>query len=210
MNVVGILLGFSAFFLAVETAKRILGVPTEVTRKIAHVGAAIGAACLPAFVTYGEIALTSGIFVVLLVVSKKYGLFSAVHEVSRDTKGEVYFPVAVGLMALCFPSTVPYVFGLLVMGISDTAAAAVGGRARRRYTLLGSDKSYAGNAAFALSTLCIAACVLGWLAGVPVDRIVPVAAGATVVLTAIEAISPRGTDNLTVPLAAGIVIVVLT
>lgn len=205
--IIAIIATFSASFVLIEWVKRRWSVDSEVSRKSAHVVSAVGAAALPAVATYPEIAVASGFFIPVMAVSKSRGLFSAVHDVRRSTLGEVYFPASVCLMALLFPYALPYVFGLLTMGIADAAANIAGRRfGRGRYRFLGASKSHVGSAAFAAVTFCIAVLSLvSFTGGLPLAGLLGTAAVATLLLTAVEAGSGYGIDNVTVPLAGGAV-----
>lgn len=207
MKIAAIVLAFTAFFVLLELLKRRLSLPVELSRKTAHVGSAIGAAALPLVATYAEIAVASAVFVPAMLISRKQNLFSAVHNVQRDSLGEVYFPVAVFLMAVLFPSSLPYVFGLLVMGLGDAAATFVGQSwGRKQYEVFGTTKTYVGSAAFAFTTFCIAAFALLVFSDESLLHVLTIATLCSVALTPVEGMSGHGLDNLSVPVAGGAII----
>ena len=199
--------GAAALFLALlagaESASRRRAVDPELSRKFVHVSSGVVAAGLPLFLSYGEIVVLSAGFVPFLLVARRLRLFPAVSGVERSTLGEVWFPLGVLLAAALFPDGGPYVYGVLVMGLADAAASLWGRRhGRRSYRVPGGGtKTWAGSAAFAVTTLVVGVTVLvvtdGWG-----GRALAAAVGAAAVLTAAEGLLGRGTDNLVLPAAA--------
>jgi phytol kinase len=89
----------------------------------------------------------------------------------------------------------------MVMAWGDGLAALVGERfGRRRYHVGGHARSIEGSATmFAASLVSTLGC-FAYLSGVSVVTAVPAAVGISLVGTFVEAVSPKGLDNLTVPL----------
>lgn len=210
MNVLIILASFGALFLLIEISKRKFKLNPEISRKIAHLLTALASAALPFFAAFSDIAIAAAFFVPIMLISKFNNLFSAVHSVQRRTLGEIYFPAAVGLMATLFPLILPYTFGLAVLGISDTTASSVGRRfGKHGYKILGVNKTYLGSAAFAVTTFLVGLSIFS-IGSIPLAQSAMMATLSAVVLTLVEGVSPYGTDNLSVPLAAGALIVLLS
>ena len=109
------------------------------------------------------------------------------------------FPVAVALVfGLAERRPALYVTSVLVLALADPAAAFVGMRfGRHRYLGPGGAKSLEGSAAFfAAATLCVLGTHASGVAGAGALAIgLAVAAAATL----LEAGSPLGSDNITVP-----------
>ncbi len=210
MNVVLILLGFTTLFVLIEAVHRKSSLRAETTRTTAHVASAFAAAALPWVVSYNDIAIASAIFVPVLAFSKTQNLFSAVHGVGRQTNGEIYFPIAVCLLAILFPKPLPYVYGLLMMGAADAAANMVGSRyGRTRFTFGGGSKSYLGTATFTIVTLIIGAALFMLLAGKTLPDALALGLLIAVPLAAIEALLGDGADNLAVPLVGAALVTLL-
>lgn len=186
----------SAFFAGVlgaaEAAARRWKISPEHARRAAHVISGVAAAALPLFMSFGAVVVLALLFVPFMAVSRRIGLFPAIHGVERATWGEIYFPLGVAAAAALFPERALYGFGVLVMGLSDAAAGIAGRRwGRRHYHLLGSDKTYAGSAAFLAVTFVLA------LPAAPLAAVILAA-----VLTVVEGASPRGLDNVLLPTTA--------
>lgn len=172
----------------------------ELSRKIAHILAGTSAAFLPLFMSFQQIMILSLLFLPVMIISKRKNLFSSIHEVSRKTHGEVYFPIAIFLTALLFPNRHLFVYGVLVMSLSDGFASVFGQKyGKKRYKLLRGEKSYVGSSVFFTMTLIIGLAVL---VQIPVWVII----GSALVLTFAEACLSGGTDNLVLPpLASGLI-----
>jgi uncharacterized protein (TIGR00297 family) len=184
--------------------------PLWVSRKILHVGA-IGA-CALAPLWLGDLwALTAvvalaGIALLFLVVSGKLPGEAG----GRRPWGIVLFPLAFLVLLLRDPYQAGQVnFPMLILALSD-AAAAVAGKllAKRWYNLTGDRKSLVGSTTFFAVTVLLGfynlentlaavrfysdPVVSGWFYAIFIASM----------LTALEALGSRGTDNLLIPLAA--------
>ena len=168
----------------------------EIARKLVHAGSGIVAATLPLLVSYGQIvaiALTSALVMVLV---HRFRLLAALNGVERVSYGEVWFPLGVAALAAFFPHAAAYVYGTLVLGLADAIAAVVGVRLGRRRLPFVRGKTVAGSSAFCATAVLVGVAVSGEL-----SLGVAAAAGA---LTAAEAVTSRGADNLVVPVLAGL------
>ncbi len=176
----------------------------ERARKLAHILAGLGAALLPAFLTYPEIGLAGVLLIIGMAVSMKRQIFTSVHGVDRTTYGELYFPLGIVLCALLFPDVLLYTYAMLAVGISDALASLVGQQyGKREFHLLGSHKSYAGSGAFFVSAVLIGLLLLMTLTTIPFIAAGFISIIAAAILTVIEAACSKGFDNLAVPLVAG-------
>ncbi len=127
--------------------------------------------------------------------------------------GLVLYAISYSLLALFF-STKPYVIaaGILPMAYGDAAASLVGQRiGRHKYDIFGM-KSLEGSAA--MFTVCISglmACVLffSYLYPISIPAFALASLGAAAVATTCEALTPKGFDNLTVPLLSALVFLFL-
>ena len=197
----------SAFFIGLlasaEAATRRWKIDPEHSRKLVHVTSGMAAAALPLVMSFSAVVVLTLLFVPFMAVSRRIGLFPAVHGVERATFGEVYFPLGVLLVAALFPDRLLYAFGVLVMGISDAAASTVGQRwGSRAYSVGSATKTYAGSAAFFATAfvLGLAALALGQDRFGPTAVAVALAVAAAVTL--VEAVSGGGLDNVVLPVVA--------
>jgi dolichol kinase len=217
---------FSLIGLA-EGVRKWRGYPQDFTRKIVHVGAGMWVfGVLALFETwYAGVALF-GSFVVLNYLFYRRRLFEAMDE-ADSTPGTVYFAFSIMVLFLAFWRTNSahdrcYIAagGAMAMTWGDALASLIGRRwGRHRYTIGGSTRSWEGSAAmFLASSLTIFATLRSMpgsrfapqAAPLPLDAALAAALVSALVATTAEAVSPAGTDNLSVPLLAGAMIAATT
>jgi phytol kinase len=200
-----------AGFLGLAEGLRRLGcIHTEWTRKVAHVATGLVACAFPwLFDGFGSVLLLCGAFAAVLAWSQRAGWLPSVHAVARHSIGAVSFPAAVALVFLLTRGRPgAYVGSVLVLTVSDTLAALVGGAwGRHLYRVMGTVRSLEGSLAFLISAaLCILAALL-LLTPFGAAACVAWASIAALVATVLEATSPGGSDNLTVPVGTSLVLV---
>jgi dolichol kinase len=122
LEVLTVALAYLLFFAIVEIVCKNRHIPKELSRKFTHIVAGTFAAFLPLFMTFHQIALLSFLFIPSMLFSKRKNIFSSIHEVDRQTYGEVYFAISIFLTALFFPHRELYMYGVLVMALSDACA----------------------------------------------------------------------------------------
>ena len=187
-----------ALMAGLETLVRRFGWRHETTRRIAHVLACLYAVVAHAHLPLGAFVLACSVFLVALVVSRRGGLLTAVHVTRRDSLGEVYLPGGIVIAALAggiAGSDDVFLAGILILAFADVAAGVTGD------ILKSPSKTWRGSLAFfAVSILVVQACGFSPLVSLAV----------AVAATAVERVSSRGTDNLTVPLAAGTLLATLS
>lgn len=141
----------------------------------------------------------------LLEVYRQLNIFHATFDVARKTNGEELYAVGIFVSALLAHEPWIFTLAILTLTLSDGLAAVLGTKygMSTRYTVFGSVKSWTGNLTFFLTTLFLFV-GLSWSGAGTLQHTsllmgaVPVA----VLLTCVEAISPRGSDNVTIPLTA--------
>ena len=203
---VGMVIGYAAIFLGAELLTRRFRIDGEYARKITHVaGGLFGLLLAIMFDGWFTVAILGLGFAIFLLYSQEHGLIRSIHGVSRVTAGEVYFPLGMGtLFFLCTVtgSRELWAPALLALTLGDTAAWYVGSRfARRQVRVFGDSKSLAGSIAIGIVTSVISLLFLS------TSTIPDINAGVIVLSTlgglgvaCAEALSPRGLDNLTIPL----------
>lgn len=196
---------FVSVLVAAEAATRRWAIDPEVSRKLVHLSSGVLAAGLPLVMSFPAIVALALLFVPVMVVFRRMGLFPAAHGVERKTWGEAYFPLGVLLAAVLLPRSTPYAYGVLVMGVSDPFASFGGQRyGRRAYRLLGAHKTYLGSTVFFVTTLALTLGTVALADGLSARSIavVPILAGA---LAIVEGFSGGGLDDVVLPpVAAGL------
>lgn len=202
-----------AVFAIGELLRRREILSPEQSRKLLHVGGCCSALLFPVvFTTHWSVLAVCGGFTALILWLGHKGSLHAVDDVSRKTYGGALHPVALYLcylLAIWRGNFTFFEISVLVLALSDTAAALVGERyGRLRYRVGGDDyRSLEGSAFFFLVTYAIVHHIL--LLGLDMDRW-----GATllslliaVLVTLFEAVSLGGADNLVIPIGVMIILI---
>lgn len=192
-----------AAILALAEALRRLGrADAESTRKLVHVLVGLTAAAFPwVFQAGWPVVLLCTGFAGLLEWGRRKRRLLSVHGVARPSLGAAYYPMAVALVFLVARES-PWIYlpSILVMTVSDTAAALMGGAfGRHVYRVRAGTKSLEGSAAFFVSALpCVYVplCLTAPLTG---PECALAALGTAALAAALEAVSGGGSDNLSVP-----------
>ncbi len=198
-----------ALFVIAELIHRLADVPTERTRKLTHVGSGFVVLTLP-WLTHSHwtvLALALSFFG-LLALGKVTGLLGSIHRIRRRSGGAYYYPFAVYLLYLLADGdALLYLLPMLIMALSDTAAALVGQRfGQRAYRVVDGHRTLEGSSTFLGLTflLCLSGFALDGRAGWP--HVLLLTLVVALVATAVEAVSVRGVDNLLIPVAVWFVL----
>lgn len=212
---IAIALSIATFFvllLIVEILWRKKTLSAELSRKIIHIIVGSIIAFWPFFIEWRVIQLLSIILFVGITLSYKLHLFKSIHSVKRSTKGELLYPISIGICALMQPAPWIFTAAILHLSFADGLAAIVGSKTNgwTQYKIFGHKKSLVGSGVFfivSLSIICASYAVLATdnIAGVSSVMLLLAAVGISVV----ENISWYGLDNLTVPISVIIFLSVL-
>jgi phytol kinase len=212
---------------AVEGLGRRLRWRQALTRKVIHIGAGMwiwGILALFDHWYFGIIPFAT--FIGLNYAFYRRQSFGAM-DTSESTPGTIYFAFSITVLFVLLwrtggaPDRVPIAAAaVMAMTLGDAAASLVGERwGRHTYTVHGHTRSWEGTAAMACVSLVSIGVVALWLPGsglsphsagwTPGGRVAITAVGAAIA-TLSEAISPAGTDNLSVPLLSGLAMYVVS
>jgi phytol kinase len=195
------LVGLAANWLARSRA-----VKPEMARKMVHVALGL----LIAFTSYFASEAWTGMFIGLVlsavIVAKLLGMFVSLRKVGRQSHGEIYFLLGAIIALLLSETQSAFVVGILVLSLSDSIAALIGEKfGLHKYQVFGEFKSLEGSLTFWLTASLI---TLVYVIAGPESIINDwlLVAILPIVLTFTEAVSPRGLDNLTIPILATLTI----
>lgn len=210
MNFLGIIISYLYIGLVIIGAKIFEKKGKEASRKFIHIMLGnwwIIAMCF--FTNVWCAVLVPATFVVINYLSYKKNLIKVMEREEQDGLGTVYYAVALLVLAIVsfgiFNNPLLGLVPTLVMAYGDGFAAIIGKSIKsKKYKLSDTKKSFAGSATmFVISTLLIG----GYLAFYHTGIFWRTAHWPTVTclmgfaITAIEAVSGKGWDNITVPLA---------
>jgi phytol kinase len=196
-----------AVLVLAEGLRRRRAASPEVTRKLVHALSGLVAATFPwLFASAWSVLVLTASFAALIGTTRRLGLLGSVHGVSRRTEGGLYYPAGVLLLfVLAAHRPEAYVPAMLVLAFADPAAALVGGPyGRNRYRVFGERRSVEGSLAFAACALPCVFLPLGLLTSLPVLSLLLWSLHVTLLATVLEALAPRGSDNLAIPVGSGL------
>ncbi|MEH1970213.1 diacylglycerol/polyprenol kinase family protein [Nostoc sp.] len=210
-----------------EALRRLFAVKPDLTRKVIHIGAGMWAFGVLLLFSHWEIGIIPfATFIGLNYLFYRYRIIGAM-DTQDSSPGTVYFAISVTLLfGLLWRPDGPVdsapiaVAGIMAMTWGDALAALIGRRfGQHKYQVGNSVRSWEGSLAMFVATTVVVFMVLLLLPGSSLSPLsTPLSLGwalLTAVVTATfatlaEAVSPHGTDNLSVPLiAAGVVWVIM-
>jgi len=217
-NILGLVVSYLYIGLVIVSAKLFEKKGKEASRKFIHI--MLGNWWFIAMYFFSNVwfAIIGPIsFVIINYLSYKKDLIKVMERDEQDGLGTVYYAVALLILAiLSFGIFKQPLLGLvptLVMAYGDGLAAVIGKKIKsKRYKLGETKKSFAGSLTmFVISTILIGgylwfthSTVFWQTAHWPV-----VACLAGFVITALEAVSGKGWDNITVPVATVALLILL-
>ena len=218
MNIIGIIASYLYVGLVIAGGKIFEKKGKEASRKFIHI--MLGNWWFIAMYFFTNVwfaAIPPATFVVINYLSYKKNLIKVMEREEQDGLGTVYFAIALLILVIVsfgiFKNPWLGLIPFLVMAYGDGLAAVIGKSIRsKRYKLGETKKSFAGSLTmFVISTLLIGAYLafnLGttfWLG----THWPVVACLAGFAITALEAVSGNGWDNITVPIATLALLILL-
>lgn len=155
---------------------------------------------------------TGLLFALVISASKKNYILKSIHDIKRPGIGEVVYPLGIALSALIiWPlSIIAYQGSCLILGLSDGLAGYIGNKyGKRVYSVIGGSKTVEGSVIFLYSTIVI------FLIYYFFRTINPSVWGIGMVfiygigITLIEAVFSDGWDNLIIPIASGLALLLI-
>jgi uncharacterized protein (TIGR00297 family) len=219
VNFLLVIVGLTALVLVADQAKRLYNIEPKKTRMFVHVAVAVVIFFAPYFfVSKLYPALLAALFIVINFASIKLGLFKGMN-LDMKNLGTVYYPISFLVLVLLLWDNYPYVVStaMLIMGLADPAAAIAGTSLKNTHEVnaFGEHKTFEG--ASAMFIVASAATLAGFMfysgipggtGAIPTSTILNICIAVGIMVAAVELISPRATDNLTVPLSSALLIYV--
>jgi len=207
-DIAGVLLVYIYVAILLITTEKILDFfPTDINRKLLHIMVGNIAFLLPIFQTREIMAfLAAGPFIIFTFLMSPYSPIKSMRGRTSGAghrMGLVYYAIAWTVLAyLFFDYKVIIAIGILAMSYGDGFASIIGSRfGRHKFNIWGDEKSFVGSISmFIFTFITILVALLFYQ--ISVDGKFIVLIYITLVATVIEAFSPKGLDNLTVPFSA--------
>lgn len=213
----GILAGCYLFLFALgELLYHYFKVEGEITRKIVHIGTGLLALLFPLLLdNHWLVLVLCGLFAGVLMLSLRFHLLPSINAIDRRSIGSLAYPISVYGCYLAYDLNggryAFYYLPILILAVCDPIAGLTGKRwAIGPYHIAGAHKTLVGSLMFLCSAmlLTVGYFVLFCSAAVGSSLIFTVVCVAFL-STLAEAVSRDGYDNITIPLAV-IVGLVLT
>ncbi|NLE43920.1 MAG: phosphatidate cytidylyltransferase [Chloroflexi bacterium] len=214
---VAVVVSFAYVFAMIgiaELLRKWRGYSVDFTRKFIHVAVGMWAyGTVVLFRTRALAIMPPLAFVAINAFSYWQGTFKAMETQERGQLGTVYFPLAFAALIWLFwgrPDIL--VASLMPMTWGDALAAVIGGRfGRRHYTVCGHSRTVEGSLTMFLASWTATA--IPFLVLGPTQPGLPgslaIAAAVALPATLVEAVSPWGIDNLSVPTVSALILAVL-
>lgn len=205
LRAVAVGVGFLLIFGAAELWRWYASPPTEWSRKFVHFTGGLLVLAFPwIFESRWSVAALVATFSMVIWGTRRAGLLQSVHDVSRASEGGLFYPLGVVLLfTLAYDRPAFYLAAALALIVSDTAAALFGSAyGRNTYTVESDRRSLEGSVAFFLTTFLAIHLPLLLMTGIERDVSVLIAVHVALLVTLVEGVSIRGSDNLLVPLSA--------
>jgi len=208
LGLLGFTVGYILLLIFCEILNRKLKVDAEYTRKFSHVTSVLMALFFfpLVFKNVGYALALSALFFVLLMIANVKKWLPSVDGVERKTGGSYFLAFGLGAtyyISVIFDNSTAFTLSLLIFAISDPLAGLVGGKWIKSTRIYGK-KTIAGSLTFLFSALVI--CLL-LFNSVYDNPMIALSLMVALTATATELISPRGTDNFTVPLVVAAMLI---
>ena len=206
-NVFGLIVSILYVGIIIVSAKVFEKAGKEASRKYIHI--TLSNWWIIAMVFFDNMfwaAAAPAIFVVVNYLSYKKGIIKVMErdesDSNKESLGTVYYALSLLILALItfgpLKNPVIGLCGILVMGYGDGLAAVIGQAIKsKEFIIAGNKKSLAGSLAMFCVTLMI---FVGFLVYSNAEYIAIKSVLVAILMTIVEAVSIKGTDNLTVPL----------
>ena len=180
---------------------------THANRIIIHITVGIAVSLTPhIFTTSLQPALLALIFFLINLISYKNKMLNSFHSIGRVSYGTIFFPLSFLLITIPFwDYPIHITISLMLLAIADPIAAIVGENINRpvSYTILTDKKTVQGSVAmFICSMIIIFILSKYFFQDWDLDFQIVAAISIGLAVTMAEAISYKGSDNLTIPIIA--------
>lgn len=210
---------FAGIFILISISEFIrmkLEWPQEFTRKLVHILVGLMMFFIPILLqTSLPMVLIAAFFTLTNLIALRKGWLKGMHG-ARESYGTAFYPLSfLILVLLCWPDNVVIIIAsMMVLALGDAMAAIVGESIERphSYLLIEDRKSWEGTITMFLVSAGVLFCILQFYPFPGVSNIdSPTTALWFSIITAIfttaaEALSRKGSDNLSVPLSAALIL----
>ncbi len=195
---------FLLLFAIGELLYHKLKVKAELSRKFVHILTGFLTMLFPPLIDnhWLVLALCSS-FLLILLVSMRFGLLPSINAVNRKTVGSILYPIIVYGCYLIFNHYQNYLFyyiPILILAIADPMAELVGkSLPYGKYKVLGHTKTIMGSTAFFITATITSFVILQLNTEAAYTSTLLIATATGLVTTVAEGLGQKGYDNITIP-----------
>lgn len=199
---IGLMIGLST----VLSNKKILG--DEGSRKLIHIGVsnwyffALIFMRNPNDIWFTIIPPVS--FIILYYLSYKNNLIKSMERSGKGNLGTVYYPISLFVLVLAtflfIENAYVGLLGVMIMGYGDGLAAVIGKKYGKKD--IGNGKSLIGVVTMFIVSLVAASLIIGFTEGL---NFIWIAVVVAITASLIEYLTPKGLDNLSVPIGISLI-----
>lgn len=207
----GLLISYAFLFgvlLLGEFIRMVFKLRSEFTRKFIHVGVGFWGFVAYWTLDWWIVLIPPASFVLINLLSYKITLFKSMEIEDKSNLGTIYYPISLCVLLAAFWPKGMYevaLIGMMVMALGDGFASVIGEKwGKHRYRFWKREKSWEGSMAMFFFAVVGTVLVLYLLLTLPLGVALWRAVAVGLVAAVIEAVSPWGTDNLTVPILSAI------
>jgi dolichol kinase len=210
------LAGISMLLIFNELVYRKFNPEGEITRKFAHFSSVLATLPFPYFFpSHWYVLVLALLFAIVLFSTRRGQMLRSIHDIDRKSIGSYLLPIAIYVtffIAEKLDNKFLFILPILILAVCDPLAAILGMRNthfNRRISIAGItlNKTWLGTGSFLVSSFIISILGLYFYREVFDFKTFGLAALVAVVTMFAELISWRGSDNLSIPLSALLVLV---
>ena len=199
---------FLGLFSVAELLYHKFKVKVELTRKLVHVGTGVLTLLFPIMLnSFWAVLFLCSSFFIILILTLKYNLLQSVNAIHRESVGSLAYPVSV---SICFwaylyfdKQYIFYYVPILILAFCDPIAALSGKKfPYGKYSIGTTKKTMLGSSMFFLSACVVYFCIVLFLHLEVNNELIIKGIVIAFLTTIAEAITGKGYDNVTIPLAA--------
>ena len=181
--------------------------PNKTNRKIIHITVGLAVSFTPYFFTHNyQPVLLAFIFFIINYFSQRNNFLKSFHNIERESYGTIFFPISYLSLALLFWDYSNHItISFLILAIADPLASIIGENVKRKisFNILGDDKTLQGSITMFICSLSIILILSNhFFNNWDIAYRLMAAIIISIAVTIAEAMSYKGSDNLSIPITA--------
>lgn len=196
---------FLLLFGLAEILYHKFAVRVEYTRKIVHLGTGLLTLLFPLLLdNHWLVLFLCASFLLILIASIKLGILRSINAIDRISYGSISYPIAVYGCYLAYNyfnnNLVFFYLPILVLAICDPLAALIGKKIPiGKFKIIKDTKTMVGTGSFFISSFILSLVILYSFDAAYKTSSILLAVTIAAFTSAVEAISIKGLDNITIP-----------